>query len=244
MIGNFAVFCKLIYSVLDYICIFFVNKIKAGNSLGIFFYSRNFGFNRTGRVRAFAIFLIKGNVAGFQCCGGSSQTVGNLNITGQVILTVYIVAVGQLACQSVQHIGYAVFIIHSNAGVIGNHGYYRAFCRTLDNSVACCVVFSCFTIAAVCVKNVGVTAVAVNSQAAAVLLEDVACFGISFTTGKLLQAAGMIIKITLTSARINPLSTVGKQHISIAGTVIIRNSTFEIRFVGIHTQGQNTLVFL
>ena len=83
-----------------------------------------------------------------------------------------------------------------------------------------------------CVENVGVTAVAVNSQAAAVLLEDVACFGISFTTGKLLQAAAMITIIAL--ALIGPLSTVGKQHISIAGTVIIRNSTFEIGLICIH----------
>ena len=234
MIGNFAVFCKLIYSLLDYICIFFVNKIKAGKSLGIFFYSRSFGFNRIGRIRALAIFLIKGDVTGFQCCGGSSQAVGNLHITGQVILAVYIVAVGQLACQCVQYVGYAVLIIHSNACIIGNHGYCRAFCRTLDNSIACCVVFSCFTIAAVSVENISVAAVAVNSQATAVLLEDVACFGISFTAGKLLQAAAMIIITAI--AGIRPLSTVLQQHISIATAVFIKDSTLEIGFIGIHAK--------
>ena len=92
------------------------------------------------------------------------------------------------------------------------------------------------------VENIGVTAVFINGQTAAVLLEDIACFGISFTAGKLVQAAVMIIKIAL--AFISPLRTVGKQHIYFTGTVIIENGTFEIGFVGIHAQGQNALILL
>ena len=82
------------------------------------------------------------------------------------------------------------------------------------------------------IENVGVTTVFINGQTAAVLLEDIACFSISFTAGKLVQAAVMIIKIAL--AFISPLRTVGKQHIYFTGTVIIVNGTFEIGFVGIH----------
>ena len=242
LVGNFAVLGKFIYSVLNYISISFINKIKAGKSFGIFFYSRSFGFNRTGRVRAFAVFLIEGDVAALQCCGGSSQTVGNLHITGQVAFAVYVVAVGQLACQCVQHVGNAVLVIHCNAGVIGNHAYNGACSSTLDNGIACCVVFCCFTVAGMSVENVGVAAVVADSQAAAVLLEDIACFGISFTADKLVQAAAMITIIAL--AFIGPLRTVGKQHICFTGTVIIENGTFEIGFVGIHAQGQNTLILL
>ena len=82
------------------------------------------------------------------------------------------------------------------------------------------------------VENIGVTAVFINGQAAAVLLEDIACFGISFTADKLVQAAVMIIIIAL--AFIGPLRTVGKQHICFTSTIIIENGTFEIGFVGIH----------
>ena len=229
LVGNFAVLSKFIYSVLEYIRISFINKIKAGKSIGVFFYSRYFGFSN---IRAFAIFLIEADITGLQCCGGSSQAVGNLHITGQVAFAVYVVAVGQLACQCVQHVGYAVLVIHSNTGVIGNHGYNGAFCSTLDNSIACCVVFCCFTVAGMSVENIGVTAVFINGQTAAVLLEDIACFGISFTADKLVQAAVMIIIIAFSF--IGPLRTVGKQHIYFTGTVIIENGTFEIGFVGIH----------
>ena len=180
-VGNFAVLGKFIYSVLEYIRISFINKIKAGKSIGVFFYSRYFGFSN---IRAFAIFLIEADITGLQCCGGSSQAVGNLHITGQVVFAVYVVAVGQLACQCVQHVGYAVLVIHCNTGVIGNHAYNGACCSTLDNGVACCVVFSCFTVAGMCVENVGVSAVIADSQAVIILLEDVACFCFALAAGK------------------------------------------------------------
>ena len=176
MVSNFGILSKFVYSVLNYIFIRFVHNIPTGKGFGVFFYSRYFGFNRTGIIRAFAVLLIEADITGLQCCGGSSQAVGNLHITGQVAFAVYVVAVGQLACKCVQHVGYAVLVIHCNTGVIGNHAYNGACCSTLDNGVACCVVFCCFTVAGMSVEDIGIAAVVADSQAVAVLLEDVACF--------------------------------------------------------------------
>ena len=242
--GNSAVLSKFIGTVIGNdicICILSISCFITGQSSSKLCF--RFWNNRSlCIIRAFAVLFIEADITGFQCCGGSSQTVGNLHITGQVVFAVYVVAVGQLACQYVQHVSYAVLVIHCNTGVIGNHAYNGACCCTLDNSVACCVVFSCFTVAGMSVENIGVTAVFINGQTAAVLLEDIACFSISFTADKLLQAAVMIIIIAL--AFIGPLRTVGKQHIYFTGTVIIENGTFEIGFVGIHAQGQNALILL
>ena len=57
LVGNFAVLGKFIYSVLEYISIRFINKIKAGKGIGVFFYSRYFGINRTGIIQT-AAFII------------------------------------------------------------------------------------------------------------------------------------------------------------------------------------------
>ena len=54
----------------------------------------------------------------------------------------------------------------------------------LDNSVACCVVASSFAVTGVCIEDVGVAAVVVDSQAVAILLEDVACFCIACTANE------------------------------------------------------------
>ena len=139
---------------------------------------------RSGYEAALTICFIEGDIASLQCCGRSSQAVGNLHETGQVLLTVYEVAVGQLARQCVQYVVNAGLVVHCNTGVVGNHGYYRSFCRMLDNSVACCVVFSCFTIAGMSIVNIGIAAVVVNGQAVSILLEDVACFSFACTANE------------------------------------------------------------
>ena len=91
-----------------------------------------------------------------------------------------------------------------------------------------------------CIEDVGVAAVVVDGQVTAILLEDVACC--ASATYELLQRAVMIIRATLRF--VSPLCTVGKQHVSIAGAIIIENRTLEIGISSIHAQGQNALVFL
>jgi len=143
---------------------------------------RSLGF-RIGEARLHGTVLqaaltsisIEGDVAGMHSLAACGQAISNLYVTGQVLLTVYKIAVSQLAGQCVQNISYAYPVIHINTAVVGNHGYYRACCRTLDNGVACCVVFSCFTIAGMSVEDVSVAAVVVNGQVSAILLEDIAC---------------------------------------------------------------------
>ncbi|WP_293389685.1 hypothetical protein [Phascolarctobacterium sp.] len=51
----------------------------------------------------------------------------------------------------------------------------------LNNGITCCVVFCCFAVAGVCIVDVGVAAIAIDSQRVAVLLEDIACFSIACT---------------------------------------------------------------
>ena len=145
---------------------------------------RRFRFNIFLIQAALTICFIEGNIAGLQCCGRSSQAISNLHETGQVLLTVYKVAVGQLACQCVQYVVNAVLVVHCNTGVIGNHGYYRAFCRMLDNSVACCVVFSCFAVAGMCVEDIGIATIVIDSKAVAILLEDAASFSFACTANE------------------------------------------------------------
>ena len=179
---NRSVSTEYILAVLNVAYIFGISCSVTGQSSSKLCLRRN---NRSfGRIAAFAVLFAEGNVAGLQCCGGSSQAVGNLHITGQVAFAVYVVAVGQLACQCVKYVGYAVLVIHSNTGVIGNQGNNGILLCMLDNGVACCVVACCFTIAGMCVEDVGVAAVVINSQVIAVLLEDVACFCFALTANQ------------------------------------------------------------
>ena len=171
---NRSVSTENVLTILDIACIFGICCSITGQSSSEFCFRRNYRCCRFN-IGALAIFLIEGDVAALQCCGGSSQAVGNLHITGQVLFTGYKVAIGQLACQCVQYVGYTCIVIHADAGVVGDQRYYRAFCCVLDNGVACCVVACIFTIAGVCIEDVGVATVVINGQVIAVLLEDVAC---------------------------------------------------------------------
>ena len=174
------------------------------------------------------------------CLAACGQPISNLYRAGQVLLTACKIAVCQLASQSVQHVSNASVAVSIDTRVVGDQGYYRAFCCVLDNGVASLIVLVCFAITFMCVVNVSVAAVVVDGQVTAILLEEVACCAIA--TYELLQRAVMITIIAL--AFIGPLRTVGKQHIYFTGTVIIVNGTFEIGFVGIHAQGQNALILL
>ena len=99
------------------------------------------------------------------------------------------VAVGQLACQSVQYVDYVVFTVHVNTSVIGNQCYGSIFFCMPDNGVACCVVVSCFTVAVVCVEDIGIAAVVINGQRSSIILEDIACFSIACTANKVCYMA-------------------------------------------------------
>ena len=199
----------------------------AGNTLVLFSSFRLLGF-RIGEARLHGTVLqttltsisIEGDVAGLHCCTACSQTIGNLHITGQVAFAVYEIAVGQLACQCLQNISYAYPVIHINTAVVGNHGYYRACCRTLDNGVACCVVFSCFTVAGMSVEDVSIAAVVVDSQVSAILLEDVACSCFACTTCQFCYMAAVEATVCFAPNLIIPGCAVIQVHIDNA--IILR----------------------
>ena len=142
------------------------------------------------------------------------QAVSNLNRTVQVVFAVYKVAVGQLACQCVQYVGYTCIVIHADAGVVGNQANCGACCRTLDNGVACCVVACVFTIAGVSIEDVGVAAVVINGQVIAVLLEDVACSCCACTACQLSYMAAFKCCIGFAPCLIVPGCAVSKIEIN------------------------------
>ena len=134
---NFGLFGELVAAVLLQDTVLFVFVIclaiagNAGRRFGAFrLLSIRIGEARLQRTilqAAFTSFSIEGDVASLHCFAACGQAVSNLHIAGQVLLTVYEVAVGQLASQVVQHISYTVFVLHIDAGVVGDQGYYRAF---------------------------------------------------------------------------------------------------------------------
>ena len=154
----------------------------AGNTLVLFSSFRLLGFrigearlHRTVLQTALTSISIEGNVAGLHCCRRSSQAVSNLNIASKILLAFDKAAVCQLACQGIQYISNAVFVVHADAAVVGNQGYYRAFCCTSDNGVACCIVISCFAVTGMCIVYVGIAAVVVDGNIISIVLEYVAC---------------------------------------------------------------------
>ena len=100
----------------------------------------------------------------------------------------------------------------------------------LDNGVACCVVISCFAVAAVCVEDIGVAAVVVNSQILAVLLEDVACMCCISTAGKVgYMAAGKAARNLFAVLLVCPGCTICQPQIkgAIAGGIITGSNFVE-----------------
>ena len=142
------------------------------------------------------------------------QAVSNLNRTGQVVFAVDKVAVGQLACQCIQYVGYAVLVVHSNAGVIGNQAYCGIFLCMLDNSVACCVVGCCFTVTGMSIEDIGIATVVINSQLIAVLLEDVACCAFTCATYEVGYTAALKVIGRLAPLFVVPGCTVLQPQIS------------------------------
>ena len=231
---NSSICSKNVFTILNIACIFSICFSITGQSCGEFCFRRNnrcFWLN----IRAFAI-LFKGDIAGLLCLAACGQAIGNLHETGQVLLTACKIAVGQLACQRVQHVSYASVAVHSNTGVIGDQRYYRAFCCTLDNGVASLIVLGCFAIAFMCIVDVGVAAVVVDSQAVAILLEDIASFCIACATYEVsyLTALEDCIALPITLGRtmnfVSPACTILQPQVDLAVVTCHVSYAFQSRF--------------
>ena len=156
----------------------FLRVAGDGLRIGVFHLFFRIGDARCHRavfVAAFAVLLAECDASGLQRLAACSQTTSDLHIAGEVLLAFSKVAVGQLACQCIQYVGYTVFVIHHDAGVVGDQGYDRAFCRLLDDGVASFVVLRCFAVAFMRVVNIRISAVVIDGQCFAVFLENVAC---------------------------------------------------------------------
>ena len=221
--GNITCFCELVGAVLSnyathqvFVIFLFITGQSRGEGGG-YLMIRNY---RSCNVRAFTVCFIEGDVAGLQFLAACGQAVSNLHKTSQVLLASYEIAVGQLTSQCVQHVSYASVIIRVDAGVVGDQGYYRVFFCVLDNGVASLVVLSSFAIAFMRIVNLGVAAVIVDGQAVAILLEDVARFGIACAAYEVSDFAAVKlvflpfgIAIGVTVFFVSPGSTIGQSQV-------------------------------
>ena len=138
-----AVCSKYIGTIVLQYAFFYVNRISScitGNCRSKFFsclVARLAGLIiivALARCKGACVFSREGNIAGFQSCGRSCQTIGNLHYAGQ--MTISIVLVEQLACQVVQYVGYFILSIAriaickagGNALIICDKGDSRTFC--------------------------------------------------------------------------------------------------------------------
>ena len=100
--------------------------------------------------------------------------------------------VGELACQSIQDIRDACFVVHRDTSVVRDEGNLRAFCCTLDDGVARFVVLSRFAISFMRIVDIRIATVVVDGQAVRILLEDVARFRFAFAANEFCQVASVV----------------------------------------------------
>ena len=169
-----GIFCKFIAAVLNCAAqyIFQVSlgitgqsAVEAGCNLMIGSLNIKIGY-----AGALAVSAAKENVTCSYSQAVAGQAAGNLHLAVKVSFAVFIIGIGQLACQSAQSIVDS-FRIDAQALAAGNQVYYRILFRMLDNSIAC---VEGYAVTCMFIEDVGVAAVIINGQRVAVLLIDIA----------------------------------------------------------------------
>ena len=125
---------------------------------------------KIGYAGALAISAAKENVTCSYSQAVAGQAAGNLHLAVKVSFAVFIIGIGQLACQSAQSIVDS-FRIDAQALAAGNQVYYGILFRMLDNSIAC---IEGYAVTCMLIENIGIAAVIINGQRVAVLLIDIA----------------------------------------------------------------------
>ena len=171
---------------------------------------------------ALAVSLVEEDVAYGHGYAVAGQTTGNLHFTVKVSLAVFIVSIGQLACQCVQSIVDS-FCINAQAFVAGNQVNSRALFRMFDNGIAC---IEGYAVACMFVEDIGVAAVIINGQRTAFLLVDVARSFCGCTAGQLSNmAAGEFFTLIYvgqsTLLLVGPGCTVLQPQICFAGKQLL-----------------------
>ena len=127
---------------------------------------------------ALAVAAAEENVACRNGYAVASQTAGNLHLAVKISFAVLVIGIGQLACQSIQCIVNRVRI-NSQALITGNQVNYRTLFCMFDDCIASIIGYA---VTCMLIKNIGVTAVIINGQRVAVLLEDIAGSCCLYTT--------------------------------------------------------------
>ena len=125
---------------------------------------------KVGYACALAVSARKENVTCSYSQAVTGEAAGNLHLAVKVSFAVFIVGIGQLACQSAQSVINS-FRIDAQALAAGNQVYYRILFRMLDNSIAC---VEGYAVTCMLIENIGVAAVIIYGQRVAVLLIDIA----------------------------------------------------------------------
>ena len=115
----------------------------------------------------------------------AGQTAGNLNLAVKISLTLCIVAVSQLARQSIQRV-INRFSINRQTLAACNQVYLGILFCVLDNGVAC--IIGC-AITCMLVENIRYAAVIINRQCITILLVDIASSFCTRTTSKFCYTA-------------------------------------------------------
>ena len=143
-------------------------------------------------IATLTIFSTEGDVSGLQRFARCGKAVGDLHVAGEVLLACRVRTVGELACQSIQNIRDACFVVHRDTSVVRDEGNLRAFCCTLDDGVTRFVVLCRFAISFMRIVDIRIATVVVDGQAVRILLEDVARFRFAFAANEFCQVASVV----------------------------------------------------
>ena len=179
---------------------------------------------------ALTVFSAEGDIASLHCYRRSSQTTGDLHIAGQVLLTVYIRTVGQLASQCIQHVGYTVFVIHCDVSVVGDERDLGTGSCLGDDGVTRFVVLCRFAISFMCIVDIRIAAVVVDGQAVRILLEDVARFFFALAAVEIAYetACEFVATLYIAIQFIVPYGSIGQPKIRLAFKGIFKRISISI----------------
>ena len=212
-----TVFCKLVGSVFcnDAALIVFAIAVfyagQGGGECGLYLmiWSKS-RIHGAVCIATLTIFSTEGDVSGLQRFARCGEAVGDLHVAGEVLLACRVRTVGELACQSIQDIRDACFVVHRDTSVVRDEGNLRAFCCTLDDGVACFVVLCRFAISFMRIVDIRVATVVFYGRIVGIFHEDIPSSGIIAATCQFrhIAAIGRNISVTHPCDCIVPSSSI------------------------------------
>ena len=114
--------------------------------------------------------LTKGHISNLGCSRAGSQTRSNLYLSVKIFICMSLI--GQLACQSIEHLVNLGVVVHSNTIVACGKYYTRASSCIFDNGVPCSVMTCFSTIVSMIVEHLSMTTIVIDSKLMSILLQN------------------------------------------------------------------------